>query len=437
MDIKKINLKNYKLLRNSIAGLVIKGINVLLLFATNIFVARQLGEAVFSQFSLMLTFISIGLVVFQLGFPNFIIRSEHDSADLLGVQSQSYHVYLVGIFLSTLLLAVLITVMYFDVLFFNFIKYDPAVVLKLIGISYLGACILLTNSYLRSKGQSLVTITTDQLIVPLLVLLGIGITWFFSSMVLNNIFSVYLAMNAFGVILLVCWLYRSGIVEKVGREKLRNAVKKYNVYCSMFVFSLCFILLNHIPILILADSSHADSIAIFRVGYLMALPLLLIAYPLNILVAPYISKAYKNNEYSALNEQMRLVVKLISVLGALYLFGMVAFSEYVLIEIFKFESEGFRKLVFVILLNNYLAVIFGPVGLVLNIIEKEKYVLVVLCVAVFLSSFAMMLLVNQVGVLGLACVSVVTTLSWKLLLLHKVKHEIGVDCSVMSKKGII
>lgn len=434
----KSRSKSNNLLSSSTVGLGIKAINTMLLFAINIFVARELGEEGYTQFSLLLTVISIGIVVFQFGFPNFIIRSEKFNNKIESNEFQSFHVYLAGLGLATVLLLVATLLYYFYVVDNEkiFSNLTPSLIIKASVISYFGACILLTNAYLRAKGQVLMTITVDQLLVPLLVLVGISTLFASSLLSLNNIIHVYLVMNIIGCIALLLWIKRNAFYEKITQKKIENVLVKADVYLSMFTFSLCFILLNHIPILILGISEFTESIAVFRVGYLLALPLLLIAYPVNILAAPYISKAFNNKEYFNLSNQLRPVVKLISLLGFIYSLIVLFLAEFILKEIFKFEDTGFQLLVFVILLNNLISIAFGPVGLVLNIIEKEKYVLIILVMAVIASTLIMSVLVNQIGVIGLAIVSTVTTCLWKYILLAKVKREIGIDCSVLAKKRV-
>lgn len=431
-------LKYRNIFSDSMVGVLFKGANTLCLFSINILVARMLGEQGFGQFTLLLTLFTIGSVFFQAGFPNFIIRSDHYGLSSSGNDSLSFNVFIAGVFIASALLIMALFVFQLGIVQEAIFPVSvDNILINLIFVSaFFSACVFLSNAYLRSQGQSIASITTDQLIIPICILLGVVYLWFSSVPSLRSIIVVYLISNMIGFMLIVFWLKRQCHIKEYDAQIIKGSFFKFDVYMVLGAFPLCLILLNHIPALLLAGSIHADSLAIYRVAYLVALPLLLIAYPINIMAAPYIVKGHKGGDKKFLKEQLVYVVRLITFIGLLYAILVYCFSDFILVVIFEFDYPNFKTLALLLLLNNLLATAFGPVGLILTMIEKERYVLTVLFVTLVTSTLVMIAALEYYGVLGLASLSLLTTVVWKYVLWRKVSSELGVDCSVIANKKV-
>ena len=402
---------------------------VLLLFVINLILTKHLSLSQYGIFSYCSTWINVLGLVSTLGYERLLVRENailvHSDIPLLSrLNSQGIR--------QSLIVASAVAVLT-GIGFSLRCLWTGADDLWLGMMISIAAIPLITFSYVRQgimrglrmvfRGQF-----SDYLIRPLLLLLFISILFYVSD---SDLASSVLILNT-GSYAVAClagwWLYHR--YKPVPPESEPASGPAQRIPFFFLLMNLIIITNNQLDTLMLGFFEQMSDVGIYSVANRLAsfISFLLIAY--NIAASPIISKLYSEGNTSLIQKMLTQSNGILSLIALPLFLGYLVFGKELLALFGPEYGEGYTALC-ILATGHYLNVLTGSVGSMLIMTGHERFAFYSLLSGAVFSVILNSVLVPWIGMEGSAVASVVSMVTWNMVMLYFVIRHIGLKPSVL------
>ena len=381
--------------------------------AIAILLARYLGPQEFGKYAFILSLVSILSIPVGSGLSTLVTREI--AAFHYLKQWAYYRGFLIAAYFWVLAFSffVLVVLIVFKLLKVGFVEtYLSNLVFEIVALILFVGLTAVSAGALRGLGFPTLSEMPVQLVTPTFKILIIALTvWLFGAISFSGSILIQMLTTLFGTIMVVGLLYRAG--PKVGWD-IRYKINDWGKSLMPFILVAAMnILITELGIIAVGIISSAEQVAGLRVaeriGQFVLLPLTII----NIIVAPYLVKAFKAN-----NHLMMQRITSQSAGGALmisipFCVMLIFYGDFLIDFLFGDEYSYFvNRPMLAIIAAQLVNVFFGPVAFLLLLTENEVVVLKIQFIAFVSGIVIMVLLIPTYGAFGAACAFALFTVVW-------------------------
>lgn len=294
----------------------------------------------------------------------------------------------------------------------------------IISIPFSSVLLLFSEFYKSTKNPNL-SVFFWNLGLNLIVLLFL---FYFSEISVKMLPILYLISSSILILFILIFsnkfiFYKNLLVSK----QRQSIVKSFNYSrVQFFISNLCEQLKRWGPIIVLSIFISPDRIAIFTISYNIALIMMLVLFASNTIIIPYISQNFSTGKIIELEIIINRFINLTS-LVCLPIFLLFLIFNFEILSLFGEDyTEGTQMLV-ILSFSVFIEVIFGPVGLTLQVCNEEK---TFKNTNIITSTFLIVILILLIPSFGLiaACYSIlITTLLNNIILYHYCKSKLNIN----------
>lgn len=399
-------------LRQSVLLLLVHVLNAVLLFVTNYFLVKLIGEKDYGHYVTLNTWATVLSIAAAIGMEDFFVAKLPKLK-----QHEGYNIFLWSIKI-TILASVATCIITEAFIRFGFIN-EIVAEYKLIFYAYifLLAISMVFIGYLRAIGHISYSQLLNRIARPVLVLLLIGIFVLFSFTIdFENV--LYIQMIAFAITIFICWYF----IEKHFKQKINVSFDKSLKTNFTFLFiSLIYLLGTRLDILFLTKYAvSAEEVGYYNMGARLSD---LVGYPIsviNIVIPTYISK-----QAGLLSKQQ--LIKTVGKISVL-LFAVTLVAIIVLLSSGNFVLGLFGKNFTgafwptMILSCTYLFASFAtPLNCILMVSDKQRISLVNLSVSLIAVTLCCIFLIPKYGMYGASLATLAGSITFLITTLFALK----------------
>jgi len=378
--------------------------------------------------------IPIGLVLVLYGNPHFLVR---ELVQLLAKKELKTAKKLLkeSVLLSSIVFLIVGLIMFLsgDLIFGGS------------GLGWLGTIIVIVVTGLLAVGrirqsfqqviaQSGISQIPERVVLPTLFLVSLFVLGTYMGQVfeLELVLQVYVVCVAiavgvgFTVLKPLQTVVSDQIVGKGQQPKTRKTRKYF------FLLSVVDIIDTNIDLILLKYLVGFEEIAFFSIAKRISFLLNLILYSTNYTLFPIASSWLTEGRREELQQRIFKVVKINTLIATLGVIVLLVLKGWIL-NFFgeRYATEIGFALYGTLLLIQWVNVILGLPGLLLNISGNERYSLVVFTVAIILQIVLSIWLVPLYGIIAMALVHLINTLFWNVSLGMIAKRKTGLRATFL------
>ncbi len=418
---KKLTADTKKIL----VGVITKFLTLPLSLCVSIVLTRNLGQAQFGLYSLLLSLIMLFTNPIQYSLSTVIVResSVHVDKEEFGVvKGLIVFAVMLALFMSLIAYISLDNIAYY---FYDIKLNIGAYVFALIVFA------LILNSaggtFLRSFGYIIIGILPEQVIRPLLITVVISIMIYLSGVneltVTEGLYCLLIS-----ALLSILFIFIFGcfhLAKKLRAQKLRIEWKTWSLSMLPLLSLGIFQVVNtNIPIFMLGYLSTDESIAMYKISGQCAVLVGVTLVAVNLVIGPKLSVLISEKNILGVQKILKNACAIAfffsSTIAVVYYF----FGENILITAFgKDYADAYYPLL-ILAAGQLVNAFTGPVGLTLNLLRQEKFFMKVMIFTGIFNAFLSWYLIYNYGILGAAAAAAISiTISNVLLTIKLFKHS--------------
>ena len=397
-----------KINRVKINSIILRGLNLSVLFFTTIYCARILGPDEYGEYTFYISVFNLITIPFVAGVSTFLVREiskTNEKRERLELILHSKSV------ISSFFILIFFGVLFYSILYsLNIYLVLGLLYSILYGIS--GAL----SSVLRGLGKVILSFKAELVIRPLLVLLLI----IFSSIIFQLSGKHILAIQVISFTLLIpilAFLLKNKIHWSQYLSQKTNQKKHRKAISFLILLSILQLSNNYSDILILKTYKENADVGIYKVISQIGSTILIGLMAINQVIQPKISVFYKSrrSEIQELIRESWIYINLFSWLLGIIMF---VFAEDLLFQLFGSDYSTKEAIITLrvyitgMLINTF----FGSVGTILNMTNHEHITIRGMLVGIISNLILSVTLVPKFGMLGTAISSTIALLIWNFIL---------------------
>ena len=397
-----------KINRVKINSIILRGLNLSVLFFTTIYCARILGPDEYGEYTFYISVFNLITIPFVAGVSTFLVREiskTNEKRERLELILHSKSV------ISSFFILIFFGVLFYSILYsLNIYLVLGLLYSILYGIS--GAL----SSVLRGLGKVILSFKAELVIRPLLVLLLI----IFFSIIFQLSGKHILAIQVISFTLLIpilAFLLKNKIHWSQYLSQKTNQKKHRKAISFLILLSILQLSNNYSDILILKTYKENADVGIYKVISQIGSTILIGLMAINQVIQPKISVFYKSrrSEIQELIRESWIYINLFSWLLGIIMF---VFAEDLLFQLFGSDYSTKEAIITLrvyitgMLINTF----FGSVGTILNMTNHEHITIRGMLVGIISNLILSVTLVPKFGMLGTAISSTIALLIWNFIL---------------------
>lgn len=426
-----------RLIRGTAGVFLLQLVAVGLGFLTNILLARFLGAAQFGVYSYVFAWVSVLTVFSMFGFGGLLVREIAATMTAgefgvtkgvirwVGTRSLLISVVVAGLFA----LATVPLLSYFDPLMF------PALWVALLAVPLL-TLIMLSEQATQGFGRAILSRVPQVLVrVPLFLLLLVA-GWLLVPNDLDAVVAVSLSLVALLVTLLAAvvllWKAIPGQVARTpGQVKQRDW---WRSAVPLLMVAVLFELNARLPAIMLGSLAGARETGIFTVAVLVASLISFILTSANAVLGPIISGLNTSGDMRRLQRIMTKSAR-VTLAIAMGIALLIVIFRRQLLALFGLEFLASGNALVILSAGQLINVAAGSVALLLVMTGRERTVVKANAIAAVVTVLLLAGLVPAWGIAGAAVATAVSTAIWNLILVARVRSELGIDPTALGRSG--
>lgn len=432
-----MNLKLDMAVLKSTAVMIISRGNFIITNAViGVLLARWLGPNEYGIYAFILSIVTLLSLPSSIGIPNLLLRevSIEKTRNNISAMKGLFIWSSVTVFSLSMLIILMSLLLY---IFFFKDKFDPEHVRVFFMALPLIPILSLSNtfcSYIRglnfTKASQISSFFRQESILLLLL-----VTYFIYKDKINS-FDAYFINVTCSFLALVVALYVLIRTVQKGTFNVKSSYRiKYWFYCTV-PFAVVYgmqIINNRADSLMLGFLDTSEAVAYYDIAMRGAELLLFFQIALNMTIAPLISKYYAEGNYKELSTLITKTVRILALISIPIFIVMMYFGD-VFIEILFGDVYLFGIFAFkILLLSHLINILTGPCDLILNMCGHEKLTMVGVGIAATVNIILNSILIPKYGLSGACFATLVSTITWNLLLMYFVRDKLGLDSSFVGK----
>lgn len=414
-----------------------------LTFLQTIVLTRVFGAELFGLLSLALTISALTVLLLSLGLDQVGMRDLGSVGPKFIIYTKRWSVLWRMVFLIIIPSTAVVVVVALLVLF-NF-EIAGAYTWPLIAAFFV-LPLLLTRKFLEAicLGSKFVikSIVGSQLAYPILMISGGLYVWFLGVEPNEKLVSLVYAFAIVGSLiasaLMVTPLLKYFFAKKEPEvpsdvnidsygEARNEVILKSGVYLSLV--SLCFILGQHLDVLLMGYFSSPEDVALVRIASRVAEMVGLIRAIIELHYKPLLAEAHGLKDTGLMQSHARRMVTIFCVSGVPLALMFWIFSEKAML-VFGLEFVSGSSAMRIYVVGVLVTLLFGPGASLLTMSGFESITFRILLFSLFVQFGLGMLLIPIYGILGCASANLVAMSTWAILCWFYAYRKLGVETSL-------
>lgn len=409
-------MKTAFLLRRGIISLVIRGVNILLLFFISIIAAKYMGVKEFGAYTYALSFAMIFSIPIKAGLPILVLRETAKSHALNNIERIKGVLYYSNLIIT--IFSLLCFIFAFVIINLNSNTERKDIEPYLLATALMVAVIISYNAISTSVLQGFKRVITAQLpellISPMLLLVliyGLGIYGKLdsNSMMISHAGATIAA-------LIFSWTCLKGVMHKTKSVKtFIDRSWKFSLI-PLSILSGFQIVNAQAGVFLLGAMVNPEQAGILKIALqfssVMSLPVTVVSY----LISPYIAAQHAEKNKAKLQKMLTISTRISFFVSIFIASALIFFANYI---INRFLGEDYTKAsdsIFLLCIANVIFASFGSVLSLANMSGLEKYSIISSGVGLILNIGLCVYLIPLYGVIGASIATAVSMISWKAML---------------------
>jgi O-antigen/teichoic acid export membrane protein len=418
-----------RLIRGGLGSAGIQALNRILALALGIVLARGLGAEGYGTYAYAFAIMSLLMVAAEAGVPTLLLR------EVAAAHGQQRWGLLRGALIRSgqfvLLASVSVSVVGLLMLWAMAGRLSAAQLSTMLLVLLMLPLAALTKtiaSAMRGLHRVVVGQAVDMLLRPMLVLLGVGSLFLFAPALRQPQYAMAAQLAAAGVVLLVGgWMLsrylpaasRTHPAEYQSRQWLKSAL-------PFTLIGGAGIINNQADIIMLGWFRPPDDVGVYRIATQAGILVWFVIQAAQGVLSPAFSQLYSVHDMAKLKRLFRISSLVIFIFTVPVALVLVVFGQNLISFIFGHEYLPAAAPLAVLAVGYLLNVAFGPVGLLLQMVGREKVTAKILWLTVVVNLFLNFSLIPPYGATGAAFSTSVSVVMYHGILRYIVWREIRI-----------
>ena len=405
-----------KLGHTKFLSLVLRGLGLVVGFASTILLTNILSTEDFGYYTFVYSIMLIFTIPFVSGIPMFVVRQmgrattdiQIKNIEALSSKLQRSSVfYAISLFFFILLIDYLV----------NSHQFNSNIYLVLFCIPFC-ASVSIDAGLMRGRGHIVKGQLVEHFIRPIVFVLFVIIAHYYNVLTLQ--FSIFVLLVSFILSSVISKLLSFYTKYEMRVEQNTNAKISKDTLSSItlmtFIGGLNTLFAN-VDIIILGIYDLQYDIGLYKVAFQLSMLVVFAQTVINQVVQRKIAKEYALNNVKNLQGILINASKYIFLISFLIAFVILFYNESILKMGFGIAYEAASPILLILTIAQLINVTSGCNGLFLNNVGYEKVTCFILAISVIANVLLTFYLVPAYGAIGAAVGSLVSTLIWNLMLL--------------------
>ena len=428
-----------RLMRSFFGTMGIKLVNLVLVYAISVFLARKLGPQYFGVYSFSIAVANLFVVFAAFGMPALVIR-ETVKSRLHGEHSEARGMLVFGqgvvLFVSLLLVAAVHTFLF---------TYPDALrdgmrrgLMISVWIVPVLASIRLWEGALKGLHKASVSQIASMLIRPLIMLTSLG---FFALAGYVLTYQLALSIMIASMLGALAFAFISFVFLKPSNtERLTEHSSGFSFqarpwlaagFAMMLIGSARFVSMQTDRIM-LGILSSPEQVGFYTAAARNAQIVDILMAALDVVLASVVVDRFTKGDREGTQKILTITVRAVFLLSLLYSTALYLLSPFIL-GLFGEEFVAGQTTFLILLVSRLIGIGFGSVGLILAMTGREREAVVWLWFGACLNVVLNYLLIPNYGMEGAAIATLISALIWKLNLVRVVLTQVGLDPTLLGR----
>lgn len=405
--------------------LIFKGSGALLTFGYIFLASRTLTPTEYGIFALLITFINLGGGILSFGIPTYMfeIMSSKRSAKEFNVKLK--HIFVIVLFISIVFF--LFTVFFSDFISLWFFKDSVyGFIIKLLGLLIFFTILnKIFSTYFIAVEKPYVSTIGDNFLFPFFITIFLFMSLTFKTFSYDK----FLQFTLF-LIPLISLYYISLIKINFSILKIKTTIKRYlkilKPCMELTLVSVGGIVLLSSDIIILGILSEPASISNYHIATKIAFIISLVLVSSTSFYYGKSLKLFRENNIKALRKQIYKVNFYILVASLLVsIFIALTYNQLINILFYDVDSNILKSLIFVLCFGQFINILCGYQGSLLLITKYRTTISYIFLFTILFNIMFSILAYYIMGILGVALVTMLSTLLRVLLVAYFFEKHYG------------
>ena len=398
-----------------------RGLTVIL----GIVLARTLGPEEFGRYSFILSLIAIAVIPTIAGMPQLLVREIANAqldkrwGELKGILNWAMGYIVAVSFVVMLLLALAIEVKWIRPDIGNLL-WVGLILIPIRGVLARQNALLngLRFPVLAQLPQGVLTSFFVLVLVGFILLLGFRVDAYF-------LLQIQIIASLIGLII------SAYFVSSKKPKEIKSITAEYNIkqwHKTLLPFTLLAVIStmnNELASVFLGFLADEESVAYFKVAMQGVTLLALGLAAINTVIAPQISRYYRQGDMVATQELLTKSVRLSALTSLPFALLLIFCSKWIVTLLFGVKYLAAAPIITILCIGQVVNVLMGSVGLVLQMTGNEKKALKALSITMIMTVGLLLILVPLYQAVGAAISVTISMIFWNILMFFDVKRNTG------------
>lgn len=414
--------------RRVFASLMMSVVGALLVIVVSVVLARVLKAEQYGEYSWYLALFTLFVVPIQSGLATLVLREtakyNRDSSLALLKGIWVWAIRVGSIYVVILIFFSLCVFYFFD------LNNEKIIVMAACCTSLIALLQLCGNAIWGLKHPVLTQIP-DKGVRPLFL---VSSTVFFFCLGFNVTTEDVLLMHIVAtVIAIVCGVHLlRRVAPKLADIRHEFLTKSWGIsLVNLGALSALALMNKNMDVFMLGWFANFESVGVYRVVGHASMLMLFVSSAIQLVVSPYLSRAYNENDYHEVKRDIRLYVRVNFLISVVVFFVFLFLGDHMLLVLYGEQYElGYQPLV-ILSFGCLVSSVFGFVVFFMNMIGEEYVAMIITMVSVVINFFLNVLLIPLVGVSGAAIATAISIVFVSVAGWYMIYRKTSIDVSIL------
>lgn len=406
---------------------VLKLFGVFVAFLFNLVLANTLGASGIGKFFLVYLIINISTIVGKAGIDQSLLRfiTPYAFTNNWGLVRDIHKKGLIIVISVSTIISILIYILAPSISERIFNRADLGTLLQAFSFAILPLALLyIYIEVFKAIKWIKMSISIKEILLPLIVVLLIFIKPGVEST--SNIISFYTG-TAISLCIFATIFWLTFTNRKSGHKSNEKFAYRQLLDSSrpLYLLSLFQLVITWCPVFVLGVYMSDEAVGLFEIANRIAALSSFFLIAFNTILAPKIGELYIKNDLKTIEKLCQNTTLVITVLAAPVLLTFAIFPKFVL-GLFGSDFTQASILLKILIVGQFVNVIFGPVGFLLIMCGKEYLIRNAIVYSALFMVGCSIILIPFIGIVGAAIASSLTLIIKNLIAAFYVRREFGI-----------
>ena len=405
-----------KLGRTKFLSLVLRGLGLVVGFASTILLTNILSTEDFGYYTFVYSILLIFTIPFVSGIPMFVVRQMGRATtdiQIKNIEAMSSKLQKLSVFYAILLFCFILLIDYLV----NSHQFNSNIYLILFCIPFC-ASVSIDAGLMRGRGYIVKGQLVEHFIRPIVFVLSVIIANYYNALTIqSSIFALLVSFLLSSVISKLLSFYTKYEMQVEPESNAKISKDTLFPIILMTLIGGLNTLFANVDIIILGIYDLQYDIGLYKVAFQLSMLVVFAQTVINQVVQRQIAKEHTLNNEKNLQGLLINASKYIFLISVLIAFVILFYNRSILKMGFGIAYEEASPILVILTIAQLINVISGSNGLFLNNVGYEKMTCSILAISVIVNALLTFFLVPTYGAIGAAVGSLVSTLIWNVMLL--------------------